>query len=67
MYFSTDYPSKAAARRAMANGEVVRVMSNSPFEEVTDGTHTVEGPHYPKPHTFYGTVTVRNGIVTAIK
>lgn len=67
MYFVTNYASKAAARRAIAAGDEVRIKSMSQFEEAPlNGSASVEGPHYPKPHTFYGTATVVNGLVTSI-
>lgn len=68
MYFTTNFRSKAAAKRALDAGEEVRVMRTSSFERLTAGEHSVEGPHYPKPHTFYGTVTIEDGgRVTHIK
>jgi hypothetical protein len=68
MYFTTNYPSKAAAKRALAAGEEVYVKRTSSFERLEAGEHSVEGPWYPKPHTFYGTVTIGDGgRVTAIR
>jgi hypothetical protein len=32
-----------------------------------DGTDFVEGPHYPKPHTWYAQVTMQNGVVVKVK
>lgn len=26
-----------------------------------NGTVSIEGPHYPKPHTWYGTATIKDG------
>lgn len=31
------------------------------------GTVSVEGPHYPKPHKWYASVTLENGRVTKVK
>ena len=67
MYFTVNYPSKAAAKRALANGEQVRVKPTSEFDKGGDGEFYIEGPWYPKPHTFYGKVTVKNGLVVTIK
>lgn len=33
---------------------------------VRNGFETVEGPHFPEPHRWYATVTVRDGIVVAV-
>lgn len=32
-----------------------------------NGTDLIEGPHYPKPHKWYVTVVVENGIVVKVK
>jgi hypothetical protein len=61
MYFTTNYRSKAAAKRALAAGENVRVRRTSEFERLTAGDHSVEGPWSPDHHTFYGTVTIEDG------
>jgi hypothetical protein len=31
------------------------------------GTVYLEGPHYPKPHTWYATATLVGGIITKVK
>jgi hypothetical protein len=31
-----------------------------------NGVMAVEGPHYPKPHTWYATVVVKDGIVQKV-
>ncbi len=33
---------------------------------VMNGQETVEGPHYPRPHTWYARVTVEQGIVIKV-
>jgi len=69
MYFSRNFQSKAEARRAIAEGAEVTVFQPGPFggSPITDGNYTVEGPHYPQPHKFYGIVTVKDGKVVAVK
>lgn len=32
-----------------------------------NGKCCVEGPHYPRPHTWYASVTVKDGIVVSVK
>lgn len=34
---------------------------------VYNGTETVEGPHYPAPHTWYAQVEVKDGVVVGVK
>ncbi len=66
MYVRPNFPTKAALKRAVADGQTVTVFSPSPFPCPTQGTVTVEGPHYPKPHTWYGRVQVTDGKVTKV-
>jgi len=37
-----------------------------PHAEPTDGTAFLEGPHYPKPHTWYAKVQLRNSVVVKV-
>lgn len=67
MYVSPNFKSKKALKEAVANGEHVTVYSPGPFPANENGTEFVEGPHYPEPHKWYAQVTVRNGVVTAVK
>lgn len=32
-----------------------------------NGTCCVEGPHYPRPHTWYASVVIKDGIVVSVK
>jgi hypothetical protein len=60
----TDYPSKATLRRALAAGETVRCYQpGGYFPSETDGTVYFEGPHYPRPHTWYAQATLRDGVI----
>jgi hypothetical protein len=67
-YTSPDFKSAAALKRAIAAGEKVTVYSpgiGGPYEGRTVG---VEGPHYPKPHSWYATVVVgSDGTVVEVK
>lgn len=66
MYVSPNYTSKAALKRGIAAGEVVTLFAPGLGTPPTNGKATVEGPHYPKPHTFYATVLVVDGRVTKV-
>ena len=65
-YTNPDFKSKKALREAVAAGARVEVFSPGPFGCKTDGVEFVEGPHYPKPHTWYAKVQVEGGRVVKV-
>jgi hypothetical protein len=69
MYVSPNFKTKKALKKAVANGDTVRIWEPirlvAPAPE--NGTVTVEGPHFPKPHRWYGQVTVKDGKVVSVK
>jgi len=68
MYTHTDYKTKKALKEAFKAGERVTVYQPGPFgPDVKDGSGCVEGPHYPKPHTWYAAVVVKDGVIVKIK
>jgi len=69
MYVSPDFKSKAALKRAVKAGEEVTIYQPGPFggNEPTDGKVLgIEGPHFPKPHTWYGSVILKDGLVISV-
>jgi hypothetical protein len=46
--------------------EPVRLFAPGIFAPKRNGIEYVEGPHYPKPHTWYATVEVKDGIVVKV-
>lgn len=71
MYVTPNFKTKKALKEAVKNGETVTVFQ--PLGEFTgfnpppyNGRKAVEGPHYPKPHTWYATVEVADGVVTKV-
>ena len=66
-YTDTDFKTKKAFKEAVAAGKTVRLYSPGIFQPSANGVEAVEGPHYPKPHTWYASVTVVNGIVTKVR
>jgi hypothetical protein len=67
MYVSPNFKTKKALKQAVAEGKQVSVYSPGPFPAKTEGVEYVEGPHYPEPHRWYASVTVKDGMVTAVK
>jgi hypothetical protein len=65
-YVDPNFPTKKALKEAVASGKEVFVFSPGPFGVKSDGVVSVEGPHYPKPHTWYASVTVEGGKVTKV-
>lgn len=66
MYVTPNFATKKALKAAVTAGEQDRVFSPGPFPCPTDGKVSIEGPHYPKPHTWYASVTVADGIVVKV-
>ena len=67
MYARIDYPTKKALKEAVARGDRVTLYAPGIGSPVENGTETVEGPHYPKLHTWYAQVEVKDGVVVKVK
>lgn len=70
MYVSPNFKTKKELKEAVAVGKTVTVFQpNNMFgtPEPTEGTVAVEGPHYPKPHSWYAQVKLSNGKVISVK
>lgn len=67
MYVSPNFKTKKALKEAVATGKTVTVFSPGPFPCPKDGVVSVEGPHYPEPHKWYGQVIVKDGKVIKVK
>ncbi len=66
MYVEPNFKTKKALKEAVAAGETVTVFSPGMFPANQNGSESVEGPHYPKPHKWYARVQVANGRVTKV-
>lgn len=67
-YTAYNYKSKADVKRALAAGKPVRVFQPGPFGPgVSDGDCSLEGPHFPEPHRWYGSGEVKDGMLLSIK
>lgn len=61
MYADTNPKSKKELKRQVADGELVHAYQpGGMFPGTTDGEAFIEGPHYPKPHSFYAKVLVKD-------
>ena len=66
MYASTNFKSKKAFKEAVKAGEQVTLFAPGFGTPNQNGTETVCGPHYPKPHTWYAKVTMKDGVVIKV-
>jgi len=66
-YTDTNYKTKKALKEAVAAGEHVSVYQPGPFgKRIPDGRVSVEGPHYPAPHTWYASCEVKDGRIVKV-
>lgn len=66
MYVNPNFKTKRELREAVAAGREVTVFSPGQFPPKENGVETIEGPHYPQPHTWYATVQVKDGKVVKV-
>lgn len=67
MYTVTNYKTKKELKAAVKAGEQVEVFQPGPFSGKTDGTVCLEGPHYPKMHTWYAEAVIKDSIIVKVK
>ena len=69
MYTVTNYKTKKALKLDVAAGRRVTYYQPGPFggNEPSDGTISLEGPHYPAAHTWYAQATVQGGAITKVR
>ncbi len=68
MYTTVNYKTKKALIEAVKAG--VKVTTYQPggmFPATRNGSITLEGPHFPAPHTWYAQATVQDGIIVKVK
>jgi hypothetical protein len=66
-YVSPNYKTKKALKEAVAAGQSVDVFQPGLGTVPANGSISLEGPHYPKPHTWYAVGTMRDGKLVSIK
>lgn len=68
MYTTTNYKTKKALKEAVASGQRVEFYQPGPFGNniPENGRISLEGPHYPEPHRWYASATVKDGIIVKI-
>jgi hypothetical protein len=67
VYSTENFKSRKSLREAVARGPVPCFQPGPFGPGLPDGVHVCEGPHYPQPHRWYASVTVRNGMIVEVK
>jgi len=60
-YVSPDFKTKKGLKTALAEGKTVYVYQPGMGTVPENGRVSLEGPHYPRPHTWYGSGTMKDG------
>ena len=67
MYTVKNFRTKKAVKEAIEAGERIKCYAPGLGTVPQDGTIYLEGPHYPEPHRWYGTGTMKDGFLIKIK
>ena len=67
MYTRTNYQLKKELLADFKAGKTIETFSPGMFGSQQNGTCCIEGPHYPKPHKWYATATIKDGIIIGVK
>jgi hypothetical protein len=67
-YSNVNFKTKKELKTAVANGEKIGVFNPGLGGAIdANGEAVLSGPHFPKPHTWYATVTLKDGYITKVK
>lgn len=68
MYTSINFKTKKALKEAVLAGKQITVFQPGPFggSDPINGRVCIEGPHYPEPHRWYASATVKDGVVVKV-
>lgn len=67
MYTVKNYKTKKALKEDVAAGKIVTVFQpGGIFPGKTDGKVAIEGPHYPAPHTWYASATIKDSVIIKV-
>lgn len=67
MYVDPNFKTKRALKEALQRGDRVYVFAPGIGTIPDNGTVYLEGPHYPKPHTWYAVGTMRDGKLVKVR
>lgn len=66
-YVNPNLKTKKAVKERLAAGEPIEVYQPGLGTVPENGTIALEGPHYPEPHKWYGSGTMKDGRLVSIK
>lgn len=66
-YTDIDFRTKKELKDAVAKGEKITIFNPGLSIAPVNGTAYLEGPHYPRPHTWYAVAEIKDGIVIKVK
>lgn len=67
-YTDINFKTKKELKQAVLDGKQITVYQpGGMFPCPTNGRVYLEGPHFPKSHTWYAEATLVNGLVTKVK
>lgn len=67
MYCETNYKTKKQLKEAVASGMKIGIYAPGMGEPKTNGMEFLEGPWFPKPHTWYAQVEMKDGVIVKVK
>lgn len=66
-YTNIDFKTKKELKDAVVKGEKITIYNPGLGTAPTNGTAYLEGPHYPKPHTWYAVAEIKDSIIIKVK
>lgn len=67
-YVDPNYKTKKEFKLAVKAGKLHYPYNNGGmFPTPDNGAISIEGPHYPKAHSWYASCVVQNGVIVSVK
>lgn len=68
MYTRKNYKTKKELIADVKAGKNVEVYQpGGIFPSQRDGEVSIEGPHYPEPHKWYASATIKDGVIIKVR
>jgi len=67
MYCERNFKTKKQLKEAVAAGEKIGIYAPGLGTPAVNGRETLSGPHFPKPHTWYAEVEMKDGVIVKVK